>query len=218
MKRIALMAAAMAAVLLGAAPAYAHGFSSNVYTDVSSGGDGHVRTRLELEYDLLVVSAADMEKDDPLFRAGTAAFDDGDSDAQAAALNSHSATVMRYVTRRYTITAGGDDCRAAQQGGFTIGEREGVPYADVTLDWACGGGGPALRSTLFPDDEGYVKSTKTLVTYDVGGRTGSATLDAANPSLSTGRSWPVLPIVAGVVVLALAVAVVIVLRRRRGKA
>ncbi|MGC4859729.1 hypothetical protein ACLQ23_10765 [Micromonospora sp. DT41] len=34
---------------------------------------------MELEYDLLVVSAADAGDDDPLFRAGTAAFEAGDT-------------------------------------------------------------------------------------------------------------------------------------------
>ena len=60
-------------------PAFAHGFSSVVYVDATSPERGHVRTALGLEYDLLVVSAADDENDDPLFREGTAAFEDGDS-------------------------------------------------------------------------------------------------------------------------------------------
>ena len=45
-----------------------------------------------------------------------------------------------------------------------------------------------MRSGLFPDDEGYVRGTKTIVTYDIDGRSGSAALDAANPSFSTAQS------------------------------
>ena len=60
--------------------AFAHGFTSVVYVDATSPERGHVRTELGLEYDLLVVSAADFEHDDALFQAGTAAFEDGDAD------------------------------------------------------------------------------------------------------------------------------------------
>ena len=49
-----------------------------------------MQTELELEYDLLVVSAADAEQDDALFQDGTAAFDDGDATEQAAALDDHA--------------------------------------------------------------------------------------------------------------------------------
>ncbi|SNY65415.1 HupE/UreJ family protein [Paractinoplanes atraurantiacus] len=191
MKRIALVIAVAAVALLGATPAYAHGFSSTVYTDVTSGGDGHVRTKLELEYDLLVVSAADTEKDDPLFRTGNAAFEDGDSGAQAQALNEHADTVVSYVTKRYSLSSGSRSCAATRQGDFTIGEREGVPYADLVLDWNCPGAedGHELRSGLFPDDEGYVKGTKTIVTYEIDGRTGSAALDSGHPAFSTAQSW-----------------------------
>lgn len=67
--------AAAAAFLGSAQPASAHGFSSVAYVDVGDGGDGRLRTKLQLEYDLYVVSAADAGHDDALFRAGTAAFD-----------------------------------------------------------------------------------------------------------------------------------------------
>ncbi|WP_425880603.1 hypothetical protein [Micromonospora sp. DT41] len=64
---------------LGVQAASAHGFSSTVYARIFAGDEGHVRTAVELEYDLLVVSAADAGDDDPLFRAGTAAFEAGDT-------------------------------------------------------------------------------------------------------------------------------------------
>ncbi|MFF3564951.1 HupE/UreJ family protein [Streptomyces sp. NPDC002574] len=187
---IGITAAVIAFLGLGQ-PAYAHGFSSTVYVNVASGGEGRIRTTLQLEYDLFIVSTADYEKDDSLFTAGTAAFDAGDKDAQGAALNAHKASAVAYATQRFSVSSGDTACTAAQVGDFTMGQREGVPYAGLTLDWTCAGGGDdhAVRSGLFPDAEGYVKGTKTIVTYDVDGRSGSAALDAAHPSFSISQTW-----------------------------
>jgi hypothetical protein len=41
---------------------------------------------------------------------------------------------------------------------------------------------------LFPDSEGYVKGTKTIVTYDLDFKTGSASLEANHPTFSTHQS------------------------------
>ncbi|GAA2382230.1 hypothetical protein Cme02nite_53350 [Catellatospora methionotrophica] len=187
----ALGIAAAASTLLGSAPAAAHGFSSTAYVDVTAGEQGHVRTKLGLEYDLLVVSAADSGHVDALFREGTAAFEDGDAAAQAAALDAHAEPVVGYVAARLSVTSGGAACAPARVGGFTMGEQEGVPYANLLLDWACpdGTGGHEVRSGLFPDGEGFVKGTKTIVTYDLDGHAGSAALDAASPSFSTAQTW-----------------------------
>ncbi|WP_244200422.1 HupE/UreJ family protein [Micromonospora arborensis] len=188
---IAVGIAAAVIPFLGAGTASAHGFSSTVYAKISGGDEGHIRTALELEYDLLIVSAADSGDDDPLFQAGTAAFEAGDADAQAAALKSHASTVLTYVSDRFSVRARSADCRPTQVGDATMGERDGVPYATLLLDWTC----PErvaeheVRSGLFPDDEGYVKGTKTIVTYEIDGRSGSAALDTANPSFSTGQAW-----------------------------
>ncbi|MFC0507459.1 HupE/UreJ family protein [Micromonospora costi] len=183
--------AAAVITVLTAAPALAHGFTSTVYADVSSGDPGHVRTKLELEYDLFVVSAADQEDDDPLFRQGQPAFEDRDGPAMAAALNAHQRSTIEYVRKRFSVTSEGADCTPTQVGTFTIGQREGVPYANLLLDWACpeAGDAHAVRSGLFPDGEDYVKGTKTIVTYEIDGRSGSAALDAAHPSFSTAQSW-----------------------------
>ena len=88
--------------------------------------------------------------------------------------------LSKYATERFSVTSHGEACMPTQVGDFTIGEREGVPYADLLLDWTC----PErvdeheVRSGLFPDAEGYVKGTKTIVTYDLDLRSGSAALDA----------------------------------------
>ncbi len=109
-RALAVVATVVGAVLLSAAPALAHGFSSTVYADVTSPEAGHVRTELGLEYDLLVVSAADAAQDDDLFRDGTRAFEDGDAAEQAAALEDHLEPVLAYVTERFGVTAEGEAC------------------------------------------------------------------------------------------------------------
>lgn len=186
------LACALAAGFLGAGAtaASAHGFSSVVYVDASSPAHEHVRTEVDLEYDLLVVSAADAAHDDALFQDGTAAFDDGDATAQAAALENHVDDVLAYVTPRFTVTADGDACTATKTGDVTITQRDGVPYAVLVLDHACPRAAEAheLTSTLFPDAEGYVTGTKTIVTYALDGQKGSAALDAAHPAFSTEQS------------------------------
>ncbi|WP_326561730.1 HupE/UreJ family protein [Micromonospora sp. NBC_01796] len=183
--------AAAVIAILNAVPAFAHGFSSTVYANITAGDEGHIRTKLGLEYDLFVVSAADYEDDDSLFREGTAAFDAGDTGAQAAALKTHAQSATKYVTERFSVTSDGESCTAMQVGDVAMTEREGVPYADLVFDWTCPERTDAheVRSGLFPDGEGYVKGTKTIVTYEIDGRSGSAALDSANPSFSTGQAW-----------------------------
>ncbi|WP_433826415.1 HupE/UreJ family protein [Actinoplanes sp. CA-015351] len=190
-RAFAVLTIGAGALMASAGPALAHGFSSTVYADVTPGGSGHVRTALELEYDLLVVSAADYRDDDQLFQDGTAAFDAGDAAAQAAALNAHSAAALGYVTDRFSVTAGGDACAPSASGPFTMGTRDGVPYTTLVLDWACAErtGEHEIRTGLFPDAETYVRDTKTIVTYEIDGRDGSAALDAGHPVFSTAQSW-----------------------------
>ncbi|MFC5264743.1 HupE/UreJ family protein [Kribbella qitaiheensis] len=186
----AVVLGAAAAAVLGSAPAAAHGFSSTAYIDISSPEKGHVRAELGLEYDLLVVSAADAEKDDPLFKEGNAAFEDGDSAKQAAALDDHAGSVVKYVSDRFGVTTSSGACTPVQQGGFRIEEREGVPYTVLTLDYRCPEPAEAheVRTGLFPDSEGYVRGTKTIVTYDLDLRSGSSALDDQHPTFSTQQS------------------------------
>ncbi len=105
LSRVLFVAAGIAALLSISAPASAHGILSVVYANLESGGTGVVRAELQLEYDLLVVSAADAEKDDPLYRTGMAAFQGGDATEQAAVLIAHRDTIAHYVTERFRITA-----------------------------------------------------------------------------------------------------------------
>ena len=190
-RRVASIALALLLLpLVAATSAFAHGFSSVVFVDATSPARGHVRTVLGLEYDLLVVSAADAEKDDPLFKQATPAWEDRDAAAEKAALDAHAASVDAYVTKRFAVTVDGKACTATRDGGVEIGEREGVPYAFLALDYRCPEQGEAhdMTSKLFPDSEGYVKSTKTIVTYDLDLQSGSASLDAGHPTFSTHQS------------------------------
>lgn len=188
MRAFVVAAAVAVLVVLTASPALAHGFSSTVYVDLTSPASEQVRVTLGLEYDLLVVSTADYEHDDPLFRQGTAAFEAHDSSAQAAALDAHAASVFKYVNGRFGVSAG-KACTPVQDGHFGIEQREGVPYARLVLDYRC----PAadaheVHSGLFPDAEGYVRDTKTIVTYDLDLTSGSAALDKEQSSFSTRQS------------------------------
>jgi hypothetical protein len=188
---LALLAGALVLSLLNAAPATAHGFSSTVYVDVSAPDKGHVRTELDLEYDLLVVSAAENDDDPAFFDDGMAVFETGD---EPVALTAHAGTVLKYVTERFAVTAGGAACTPTQVEGFSVADRDGVPYARLVLDNDCGNAGVddaghEIASSLFPDAEGYVTGTETIVTYDLDGQSGSAALDGGHPSFSTEQSW-----------------------------
>ncbi|MET0929163.1 MAG: HupE/UreJ family protein [Aeromicrobium sp.] len=186
----ALLAAIALMVAVGGSPAAAHGFTSVVFADITSPGAGEVRTELGLEYDLLVVSAADAAQDDALFQDGTDAFEGGTPEEQAAALEAHEDTVMAYVTDRFDLSAEGQVCAATLDGGIRIEQREGVPYAVLTLDHACSDTASSheVRSELFPESEEFVRDTKTIVTYDLDLAEGSAALDADQPTFSTDQS------------------------------
>jgi hypothetical protein len=188
---VVLAAAVTGVLLLTAASAFAHGFSSVVYVDVTAPERGHVRTELGLEYDLLVVSAADAQKDDPLFRAGTAAFEDEDPAEQAAVADAHADSIVAYVSKRFGVSVhGGGACAPTREGDFTIEQRVGVPSAFLVLDYRCPETGDAhvVRSELFGDSEGYVRGTKTIATYDLDFKSGSASLEAKHPAFSTHQS------------------------------
>lgn len=186
-----LIAGALSLAGLGATPASAHGLSSVVYADIADGSKpGHFDVELQLEYDLLVVSAADAERVDPLFQDGNEAWEYGDAEEQATTLDSYADTALAYVADRFTVSTDGDECELAQVGGYEITEQQGVPYAVLTLDAACASEGDevAVRSALFPDEEQYVVGTETILSYELGGDSGSAVIDPSNPEFSVGQS------------------------------
>ena len=179
----AAIASAAAASLLFALPADAHGFSSVVYVDASAPADDTVRTELELEYDLLVVSVSDFEDAPQFFEDGMDVFQTGD---EASALNTHADAIERYVTERFAVTAGGQLCEPARVGELGVTQREGVPYAMLTIDHTCVPSSVhEIRSELFPDGEEYVTGTVTVVEYELDGQSGSAALDRADSVFTT---------------------------------
>jgi hypothetical protein len=182
---------AVAATAVAASPASAHGFSSTAYVEAATADDGGLRTTLDLEYDLLVVSAAENEDDDDLFQQGMDLFETGDEEV---AMNAHAATVVDYATKRLTVSADGATCTPSLVGDITVHIRDDVPYATIVLEQDCPAAeGEAVAyefaSALFPDSEGYVTDTKTIVDYDIDGEAGSAALDAQNPTFSTEQAW-----------------------------
>jgi hydrogenase/urease accessory protein HupE len=193
----ALSALTVSVLLPGlATPAGAHGFTSTVYADASTPEPGVVRTELGLEYDLLVVSAAENQDDPAFFDEGMAVWETGE---EPTALAAHADTVLGYVTDRFEVTADGEVCAPEQSGEFDVVEREGVPYAVLVLDHACPAaadrepGTPPVdydvRSTLFGDEEGYVTGTTTILDYELDGASGSAALTQHTPSFSTFQPW-----------------------------
>lgn len=172
-----------------AAPAAAHGFTSVVYADVTS-DEGTVVSDLKLEYDLLIVSAADAEGDDALFEEGTYAFEAQDEQLELQALKDHIDTIEAYVTERFTASADGAVCAATLGDELEMTIAEGVPYAQLTVlsDCAPTSNGHVITSTLFADEEGYVTDTKTLVTYELDLQHGSAVIDTQHPSFDTEQS------------------------------
>jgi len=191
---LVLLGTVLVALVGGAAPASAHGFSSVVYAHVTSEDSGVVRARLGLEYDLMLVSVGTSEHADAFYRQGQAAWDDGDFPAMTRIAEQHRDTMADYVLDRFSVTSGGRECRGTLQQPMHVDMQDEVPYAEVVADFRCPTtsahtvAGHGVTSTLFPDSETFVKDTKTIVTYAVDAQEGSATLDADRPSFSTEQS------------------------------
>jgi hypothetical protein len=170
-----------------------------VYANVTSPADHTVRATLELEYDLLLVSVATSEHDDPLYQQGQPAWEDGDFPGMVAAVREHHDQVGAYVLDHFRVAAyGGAACTGVLGDDVTvaINDSQQVPYATVTADFDCPELGVTeightIESTLFPATEGFTtQGTTTIVLYDVDGKSGSATLDdQQQPTFSTEQAW-----------------------------
>ena len=190
---LVLVGTVVVSLLTGVSAASAHGFSSVVYADVSGKGTGVVQARLGLEYDLMLVSVGTSEHDDRLYRQGQAAWDDGDYPGMVRAAEAHHDSISKYLFDRFSVTSGGKECTGTLQDSLRVDVQDEVPYAEVVADFACPAPGRTdpghvVESRLFPDSETFVKDTKTIVTYDVDAKQGTATLDASQPTFSTEQS------------------------------
>lgn len=211
----AVLCAATLGLLSGASSAQAHGFNSVVYAQLAATGEHELKATLNLEYDLFVYSVDKNEYttdrdgwNDAFFhQAYELAWKNPDvlpepeSDAaMAKALEDFSAPVQRYLADRFTIAVGDEMCTATIEPSVTVSLKDpgygAVPFANITLDYACpdASGAPVIRSDLFPDSEGFVTGTKTLVTYDLAGfhgesgGTGQLILDQSTTSGSTDQT------------------------------
>src|SRR3954468_9724426 len=99
--------------LLATASAHAHGFSSVVYVDATSHERDHVRATLGLEYDLLIVSAAHAQSDDPSCGAGQPTWEARGDAAMTAAADANADTIVAYVTKRFAVAG----CTPRREGG-----------------------------------------------------------------------------------------------------
>lgn len=180
------LAAALAAPSFAATSAAAHGFTSVVYVDASARSGDTIRTVIELEYDLLVSSVAQYADAPEFYQDGMDVWRTGE---EASALNAYASPIVEYVTERFVVTADGADCDPRRAGELTATERDGVPYAVLTLDHECAPSGVhEIRSALFPGAENYVRDTVTIVEYELDTQHGTATIDKNAPVFSTEQS------------------------------
>ncbi len=216
--RVFLFVATAAGVLLFTnSSAHAHGFNSVVYAKLSSPAEHQLKAELSVEYDLFVYSVDKNEymhrrdewNDDFYHHAYELGWKnpDGVPEAQsdaamAKAITDFAAPVQRYLADRFTITVDDQACVATLDPAATVTLRDPgygkVPFANVTLDYSCRDGADAdvavVTSTMFPDSEGFVTGTKTLVSYDLsgftadGGSTGELILDQTTRSGRTDQS------------------------------
>jgi hypothetical protein len=188
---VVLLAAVAFGLLLGSGPALGHAVGLIVHADVTAPERGKVRAELDVEYHLLVVSAASEGQDNAFSAAGVAASEGTDKALQVEVLRDHADTVLAYIGPRFTIATPPAPCTPSLSDKISLYERNGAPHATLTLDYDCPGSSSSheITSTLFSDDEAFVHGTQTIVTYDLDLASGSASLDANNPSFSTDRDW-----------------------------
>jgi hypothetical protein len=192
---VRLLGAAVLAVLaplLLTLPASAHGFTSTVYAELTQPTDGALSTELEMEYVLLVRSVAKAEGDPELESQAKSAFQA--SGADVGLIGEHQDTVLGYLEDRFRISVGDQACTPTMSDELRATERDGVPHIVVTLDHACPQGSSdvayEVSSELFPESEGFVGSTETILDYSLPNASGNTVLTVEDPSFSTDESSP----------------------------
>lgn len=168
--------------ILPAWPAAAHDETTSAHAEVVRDGD-RITAELELEYDLLMKSAW----------AYAEAYEATDTDEQVRQLAAYADSVDDYVGARFVVEADGARCVAEPMGAGGIRDRSDRAFAVVTYAYDCGGneaGTLAVSSALFPDEEGFVHSTRTMLSWDLDGAAGSAVLEAAEPTVELDGTAP----------------------------
>lgn len=182
--RIPAVAAALVAVLstaLGlalAAPAdsaVAHDSTTTATATIERRGSV-ITAELELEYDLLMKSAW-------LYAE---AYEATERSVQLEQLASNGDAVDEYVTARFVLDADGRRCLAEREGPADIRARGDRAFAVLRYRFDCDGAGSAalaVSSALFPDAEGFVHDTRTLVRWNLDGQRGNGLASEAEPTL-----------------------------------
>ena len=180
----------VAALILGVAPPAEAHVTTVAYADLTAVGATDVRVTFDLQYQLLSASASKAQDDPTLFAE---AIEHPQPGSENTVLANHAAAVLAYTTARFTVAVdGGAACRPRPDGSAEFHSRDATDYARFSVRYVCGaahGASLLVRSTLFPDAESMVKDTKTIVTYALDGRSGSAALDAAHPQFTTAQAW-----------------------------
>ena len=169
MRLLLALVGAAAMLVIGAAPADAHGAMTTARVTVSAGAATDVEAQVEVEYDLLMKSAWLRED----------AWGATDPAEQLRQLEAHQADVAAYVSDRFQVAYGDVRCTAKSTAPPERTERDGRAYALIHLDYDCAdepGKAHSLFSALFPDAETFVHSTTTLVHYDLDGTEGTTML------------------------------------------
>ncbi|MEV0233381.1 HupE/UreJ family protein [Nonomuraea sp. NPDC050786] len=176
---LAIVVGGVLADLVHPAPAAAHDATTTAHAEVTGSG-ANVRVVLDLEYDLLMKSAW-------LYAE---AYEAKERAEQLRQLKLNRDAVIDYVTRRFDVAYDDKSCAPTTVGDADVRPRGRTTFAVLTLAYACqgeAGGVHAISSALFPDNESFVHSTKTMVRYDLDGETSSAVLDAGNPTVRVGE-------------------------------
>ena len=178
----AAVGAILVAVVLPAAPAAAHDSTTSAYAEVERLGSD-ITVELELEYDLLMKSAW-------LYAE---AYEATDPAEQLRQLTENAAAVHAYVAERFAVDADGGRCVLERADASGIRQRNDRAFAVLHYVAECRGGelgALAVSSALFPDVEGFVHDTETLVKWDLDGARGSGMLDAGAPTIELDATAP----------------------------
>jgi hydrogenase/urease accessory protein HupE len=168
-------------VLVSPGPAAAHDSTTTAYVEVTGTGVD-VEAVLELEYDLLMKSSW-------LYAE---AYEASDRAEQLRQLESNADAVAGYVVERFQVSYDDRLCEGHPSGPADVTDRGGRAFAVLTVTYECTGdpgSAHALFSALFPDGEGFVHGTRTIVHYDLDGVRGSAALDPSQPQHDVGATF-----------------------------
>lgn len=180
---VGILLAGVLPALQPAAPALAHDATTSAYAHVERDEAGALMAELELEYDLLMKSAWTYAE----------AYEATERAEQLRQLAANADAVDAYVTERFAVDADGERCRAERAGVGGIRDRDGRAFAVLRYAYECVGGENAeiaVSSALFPDVEGFVHDTETLVEWDLDGARGGGLLDARSPTLELSGAAP----------------------------